>query len=52
MSMAAIWIVISFPVILTVSRWLLGSTIPGTLLFMIGVAVWLWRWIGRRGASH
>jgi hypothetical protein len=47
----AIWIALgSFPIILTASWWLLGSTAPGSLAFIISVAVWLWHWIGRRGA--
>jgi hypothetical protein len=44
--------VVSFLVILTASWWLLGSTIPGSLVFIIGVAVWLWRWLGRRGRTE
>jgi hypothetical protein len=48
-----IWIaVVSFTIVLAASWWLLGSTIPGILIFIIGVAVWLWRWIGRRGRSE
>jgi hypothetical protein len=31
--------VASFTVILTASWWLLGSTVPGILVFMVGVAV-------------
>jgi hypothetical protein len=49
----AIWIaVVSFTIVLTASWWLLGSTIPGILIFILGVAVWLWRWIGRRGRTE
>ena len=49
----AIWIaVVSLTIVLTASWWLLGSTIPGILIFIIGVAVWLWRWIGRRGRTE
>ena len=45
----SIVIVVSFAVILTASWWLLGSTVPGIMVFIVGAAVWLWRWIGRRG---
>ncbi len=45
----SIVIVGSFAVILTASWWLLGSTVPGIMVFIAGAAVWLWRWIGRRG---
>jgi hypothetical protein len=44
-----IWIAVSFPIVLTASWWLMGSTVPGILLYMSGVAICLWRWIGRRG---
>jgi hypothetical protein len=33
--------IVSFTVILTASWWLMGSTAPGILLFIVGVAVWL-----------
>jgi hypothetical protein len=39
-----LWTAVSFPIVLTVSWWLLGSTIPGILIFVISVGVWLWRW--------
>jgi hypothetical protein len=44
-----IGIVVSFALIPTASWWLLGSTVPGIQVFIVGAAVWLWRWIGRRG---
>ena len=44
--------IVSFTVILTASLWLMGSTAPGILLFIVVVAVWLWRWIGRRGRTE
>ena len=42
-----IGIVVSFAVILTASWWLLGSTVPGLMVFIVGAAVWLWRYRDR-----
>jgi hypothetical protein len=48
----AIWIAVaSFLILLTGAWWLLGSTVPGIVVFLVGVAVWLWRWLDRRGRT-
>ena len=49
---AVLWAAVSFPNRPHGLMVAFGLTIPGILIFIISVGVWLWRWIGRRGGAQ